>query len=70
MLWGGEQDRELLAFYRQLVALRRELPAEPRETTAAEGARLAYSRGSVAVELDLDAGSALVRDGVDVLLRA
>jgi cyclomaltodextrinase / maltogenic alpha-amylase / neopullulanase len=69
MLWGAEQDAELLAFYREVAALRRVLPAVPRETVTAERGRLAYTRGSVVVELDLDAGAGLVRDGADVLLR-
>jgi len=69
MLWGDDQDAELLAFYRELATLRRELPREPRETIAADGPRLAYTRGAVVVELDVAAGSAVVRDGADVLLR-
>lgn len=69
MLWGDEQDLELLAFYRELTALRRELPHEPRETLRADGSRLAYARGAVVVELDVEAGSAVVRDGADTLLR-
>jgi hypothetical protein len=70
MLWGDDQDRGLLAFYGELAALRKMLPAGPRETIVAEGPRLAYARGTLVVELDLDAGSALVRDGADVLLRS
>jgi cyclomaltodextrinase / maltogenic alpha-amylase / neopullulanase len=70
MLWNADQDRELLAFYGELSALRRTLPAEPRVTTAAEGDRLAYARGRVVVEIDVGAASAVARDGADVLLRA
>ncbi len=69
MLWGADQDSTLLAFYGELAALRRRLPNESRETRAADEGRLAYARGTVVVELDLDAGSAVVRDGADVLLR-
>ena len=70
MLWGGDQDGDLLRFYRELSGLRRVLPPVPRETIAAKGTRLAYARGTITVELDLDGPSALVRDGSDVLLRA
>lgn len=70
MLWGSDQDAELLAFYRELSALRRALPPEPRETIAAEGSRLVYTRGAVVTEVDVVDGSAVVRDGADVLLRA
>jgi cyclomaltodextrinase / maltogenic alpha-amylase / neopullulanase len=70
MLWDADQDRDLLAFYGELSALRRALPAEPRETIAAEGDRLVYARGTVVVEIDVGAGSAVARDGADVLLRA
>jgi hypothetical protein len=69
MLWNADQDRELLAFYGELSALRRTLPAEPRVTIAAEGDRLAYARGRVVVEIDAGAASAVARDGADVLLR-
>ena len=70
MLWGADRDRDLLAFYGELSALRRALPAEPRVTIAAEGDRLAYARGTVVVEIDVGAGSAVARDGAEVLLRA
>ncbi|HVH51433.1 MAG TPA: alpha-amylase family glycosyl hydrolase [Gaiellaceae bacterium] len=70
MLWGDEQDLGLLAFFRDLAALRRELPRERRVTVLAGGPQLAYARGSFVVELDLDAMSALVREGADVLLRS
>jgi len=70
MPWGDDQDGALHAFYRELAALRRGLPREPRRTVEADGARLVYTRGKVVVELDVDTGSAVVRDGADVLLRA
>jgi len=70
MPWDDVQNRELLAFYTDLIALRKELPDAPRENLFAEGSRLAYSRGQLVVELDLASGSGLVRDGADVLLRA
>lgn len=69
MRWAGDQDTELLTFFRDLCALRRTLPDEPRETLVAEGARLEYRRGSVVVAFDLDELSAVARDGGDVLLR-
>ena len=70
MLWGDDQDGDLLRFYRELAALRHAIPPVSRETIAAEGTRLAYARGTITVELDLHGPSALVRDGADVLLRA
>ena len=69
MRWGLDQDTELLAFFRELAALRRTLPSEPRETLVADGARLTYARGTVVVELDLAEMSGVARDGGDVLLR-
>ena len=72
MLWDGDQDRELLRFYGELAALRRERPelaAGPRETVSADAASLAYARGGLVVELDLAAGSGSVREGRETLLR-
>jgi cyclomaltodextrinase / maltogenic alpha-amylase / neopullulanase len=72
MPWDDDQDRDLLAFYRDLARLRREraeLRSAPREQLAAEGTRLAYARGELVVEIDLASGAALLRDGRDVLLR-
>lgn len=70
MLWGAERDEGLLAFYAELAALRRALPAAPRERASAEGTRLVYRRGAVEVELDVTAATAVVREGAEVLLRA
>ncbi len=45
MLWGAEQDHALLAFYRELIALRRQTPAvwsQLRETVLVDDARGLY----------------------------
>ena len=69
MLWGAERDGGLLAFYTELAALRSALPGVPRERVGAEGTRLVYRRGAVEVELDVTAGTAVVREGSEVLFR-
>lgn len=71
MLWDADADRELLAFFRDLVALRRErteLRSGPRETLAADATSLAYARGGLVVELDLAACAGSVRDGAERLI--
>jgi cyclomaltodextrinase len=45
MLWGKDQDQDLLAFYRKLIGLRRDMPAlrrGNRRTLVADGQLLAY----------------------------
>jgi len=68
MLWGDDQDADLLDFYRALARLRRALPDEPRRTLHADADMLVYSRGEVVVTLDLAALSGSVtRDGAPLL---
>ncbi len=54
MLWGAEQDGELLAFYRALIALRRDEPAlrhGQRRTLQADAEVLVYAREGVGTGL-------------------
>jgi hypothetical protein len=68
MLWGDDQDGDLLAFYRSLVDLRRSLPDAPRRTLHADGTSFAYAVGDVDVAFDLDARTCSVtRDGISLL---
>jgi cyclomaltodextrinase / maltogenic alpha-amylase / neopullulanase len=71
MLWEEDHDQDLFAFFRDLVALRREradLRAGPRETLRADLTSLAYARGSLVVEFDLAASTGSVRDGPELLI--
>ena len=57
MLWGDEQDASLLAFYKELISLRRQNPsvwAQPRQTMIADDnqALYAYACGPYAVLLN------------------
>ncbi len=54
MLWGQQQDEELLGFYRELCALRQREPAlrrGTRQTVLAEGKTLAYRRAEAGESL-------------------
>ena len=68
MLWGADQDADLLAFYGSLAELRQALPDEPRRTLQADATRFSYARGDVEVSFDLErlTGS-VTRAGVALL---
>jgi glycosidase len=70
MLWDGDQDRELLAFYRELIRLRRDEPAlrrGSRRTIAATATTLSYAREDLVVTIDLETLSGqLHRDGMPI----
>ena len=68
MLWGDDQDADVLAFYRSLVELRRSLPDAPRRSLHADAATFAYGVGDVDVSFDLDARTwSVTRGGVALL---
>jgi glycosidase len=65
MWWGGQQDRALLTFYRDLIALRRqtsEVWSQPRETVLIDDARkvYAYRCGAYTVHLNNSAAAATI----------
>jgi len=73
MLWGEDADAGLLAFYRELAALRRErreLRDAPRETIASSDSSITYARGPLVIDIDLAEGAAEIREGGETLLRA
>jgi glycosidase len=70
MLWGDDQDAELLAWYAALARLRRELPDEPRRTLHADATSVVYARGEVAVSLDLERLTGSVTRAGEPLLSA
>ena len=54
MLWGDDQNTELLDRYRSLVELWRSLGDAPRRTLYADATRFAYARGDVEISFDLE----------------
>ena len=66
MIWGDEQDRSLLEFYKSLIAFRRQTAADwslPRRTLVVDDARgvYAYACGAYAVILNNSLDTAAVR---------